>query len=904
MPHAARPRPPRLLSLAAATAVLTPLLLAGPAAAESPAEGPAAGPAEEVTAGDTVVGELVQTWAEHEDPDEAAAHADDALLSWVTEDDGTSVRVDSDGVDDLPVGATVEVTVGAEVPEEPGTAEGVEPAREVLEAEVVAPAETVPAAPASAPYTNEVTVVLVAPSGLSPDATTVQQVVDQVNGPVADFWESQSGGAVRIHATAGADSWVTSSAVCTSSSALWTDVAGRISWTGGAGRHLLLYVPGYPSGMPSCAYGLASIGSSRGAGGSLYVRAVSTSVIAHELGHNFGLGHASAVQCDGSPEATPCRTVSYWDWYDVMGVSWNEVGSLNAPHAARLDLLPASARVAVDSAGTGGTYTLTPMGGGTGTRVLALTARDGRRYWVEYRTAVGQDGWLDPAIGYGFEAGVLVHTDGPGPTGDTSLLLDGTPAAQAQWAADEQTVLPAGNRMSLGGGSFTVSVVGASASGATVTVRTAADGPAADSPIAVLYRSLGGSGGSLGAPTGDELCGLRSGGCAQHFRNGSIYWSPATGARVVRDQLLAEFLRTGGPSGWLGYPVGDRYATPDSGWTQAFQGGRVHSSPATGAHAVPARLGAAYDPLRGESGVLGYPVTAPYPTAGGGQTQAFQHGRIHWSQATGAHAVYTQVSRAYDPMWGESGPLGYPVSGRYATANGGVTQAFQHGRIHWSPATGGHAVLGEISRVYDPLWGESGLLGYPVGGRYPTANGGVTQAFQHGRIHWSPATGGHAVTSVIGQAYDPLRGESGVLGYPVGGRYPTAGGGWTQPFQHGRIHWSPATGAHAVWGPIRAVYDPMWGESGVLGYPVTEPYPTVNGGTTQAFQHGRIHWSPATGGFAVQGAISRTYDARGGESGRLGYPTGPQRGSSRVEQTFQRGRISHDAATGTSVQYY
>ena len=243
---------------------------------------------------------------------------------------------------------------------------------------------------------------------------------------------------------------------------------------------------------------------------------------------------------------------------------------------------------------------------------------------------------------------------------------------------------------------------------------------------------------------------------------------------------------TGGSSGPLGAPVGGRYATAGNGLTQAFQYGRVHWSPATGAFAVYGEISKAYDPLRGESGVLGYPVGGRYPTPGNGWTQAFQFGRVHTSPTTGAFAVYGDVSKAYDPLRGESGVLGYPVGSRYATAGGGVTQAFQFGRIHTSPTTGAHAVYGDISRAYDPLRGESGVLGYPVGSRYATAGGGVTQAFQFGRIHTSPTTGAHAVYGDISRAYDPLRGESGRLGYPLGGQYAVPGG-VAQEFQYGRI---------------------------------------------------------------------------------------------------------------------
>ncbi|MGY1775201.1 reprolysin-like metallopeptidase [Geodermatophilus sp. SYSU D00804] len=880
-------RRPRLA--AAAVAVAAVLSLVGGVPAARAEDGAPA-------AGDTVVGRLVQAYADPETPGRHHGAAEDpGLLSWIRTAPGETVRVPTEDLGGAEAGATVEVTLGGPV-EDAASEDGLEPAHEVLSAEVVAAADRPPTAPATEPVNHPVRVVMVQPADAAAqraaDPTTLADVVAAVDGPVADYWSQQTGGSIRFGVVSRTD-WIPSTATCEDPFALWDAAARAAGWTPYRGEHLLVYVP---RDAPGCAYGLGTVSGSMAEGGVAYVQDTGTSVIAHELGHNLGLGHASALQCDRSVETGTCRTSSYADYYDVMGFSWERLGSLSAPHVAQVvSYLPA-----MDVGPDGGTYVLPRWDARTADRAHALrfTDADGAVYWLEYRPAggTGRDSWLGQLGPAAPQPGVLLRRTAPGQDDDT-LLLDGTPSASSGWSADVQVVLPAdGRAVPVSGGDVTVAVRAVTPEQATVEVVPA--GPAA---IAAAAAADGG----LGTPGWPATCGLPWGGCVQHFPGGSVYHSPATGAHVVRGVLLEEYRRRGDSSGsGIGYPTGEQYATRDGGWTQAFRWGRIHWSPATGAHLVGAVIGAAYDPLWGESGPLGYPVGDQYATANGGATQAFQHGRIHWSAATGAHAVYGDVSRAYDPLWGESGVLGYPVGERYATANGGVTQAFQNGRIHWSPATGGHAVHGEVSRAYDPLWGESGVLGYPVTDRYPTANGGVTQAFQNGRIHWSPATGGHAVLSVIGRAYDPLWGESGVLGYPVAARYPTAQGGWTQAFQNGRIHWSPGTGAHAVHGPGRFEYDRLWGESGVLGYPVTEPYPTVGGGVTQAFQNGRIHWSPATGAIPVTGAVSRAYDAVGGEAGRLGYPVrhGAWIRPDVYRQDFQGGSVT-SSSLGTRVTY-
>ena len=136
-------------------------------------------------------------------------------------------------------------------------------------------------------------------------------------------------------ASRAATSWITTAAGCADPTALWDEAAAAVGFAARPRQAPDAVPEQRTADQPGCAYALAEVGAGPSSGGRLYVRDALPSVIAHELGHNLGLEPllGPAVRRQRSRPAR-CRTAGYRDYYDVMGVSWRQLGSLNAAQAA------------------------------------------------------------------------------------------------------------------------------------------------------------------------------------------------------------------------------------------------------------------------------------------------------------------------------------------------------------------------------------------------------------------------------------------------------------------------------------------------------------------------------------------------------------------------------------------
>lgn len=264
-----------------------------------------------------------------------------------------------------------------------------------------------------------------------------------------------------------------------STSCLTTEIAGKADQAASAagidlaGYRRLVYI--FPR-IDSCGWaGAGTVGgkpSRSWSNGRLDVK-----IIGHELGHNFGLRHAHALECGGETlgeVGQGCTSIEYGDHFDVMGNTW--AGHYNAFHKALLGWLGQADTPAIETVSAAGRYPIAPyVDGGLGPAALKIAravdpvSGAPRWYYLEYRQAKGHETYL--AGNANLTGGVLFHSAVDSDR-DSSFALDLTPASQSRIFDDrEDPALVVGSRYVDEAAGLAVETAWAEADGAAVDIE-------------------------------------------------------------------------------------------------------------------------------------------------------------------------------------------------------------------------------------------------------------------------------------------------------------------------------------------------------------------------------------------------------------------------------------------------
>jgi uncharacterized protein with LGFP repeats len=397
-------------------------------------------------------------------------------------------------------------------------------------------------------------------------------------------------------------------------------------------------------------------------------------------------------------------------------------------------------------------------------------------------------------------------------------------------------------------------------------------------PIQSRYAQLGGPTSLLGSPVSGERSTPDGAGAFTHYQRGSIYWSPFTGAQVVLGAIRDTWASLGWERSALRYPSTGELPTPDGvGRYNHFQNGSIYWTPSTGAREVRGSIRGTWSRLGWERSVLGYPLTNETGTPDGvGRFNHFERGSVYWTPSTGAREVRGSIRGTWSRLGWERSVLGYPLTNETGTPDGvGRFNHFERGSVYWTPSTGAREVRGSIRGTWSRLGWERSVLGYPLTNETGTPDGvGRFNHFERGSVYWTPSTGAREVRGSIRGTWSRLGWERSVLGYPLTNETGTPDGvGRFNDFQRGSIYWTPSTGAWEVRGAIRDRWRQAGAEASPLGYPTSDQRGTADGvGRTNSFERGAAYWTAATGAVLLHGPVYAAWVAEGAEAGDLGYP--------------------------------
>jgi uncharacterized protein with LGFP repeats len=341
----------------------------------------------------------------------------------------------------------------------------------------------------------------------------------------------------------------------------------------------------------------------------------------------------------------------------------------------------------------------------------------------------------------------------------------------------------------------------------------------ANDAINAAYDAGGGPGGPLGPKDGDVY--PVGDGFGQNFGGGKIFFTPATGAHIMTGAILEKYESLGGPADSdLGFPTIDEGPgrAPDSRNTTFSAADKpvIFWTPATGARVVRGAINAAWDKLGGSAGQLGVP-SEDEMYRGAVVSQAFTGGEISYdtknktfttvppelaaqlSGLTIPEDPISAINAARRAAGGALGPLGAAQGAPYPIGKDGLGQNFAGGKIFYSPATGANVVTGQVLAKYESVGGPQGDLGLPtsneVDGGLPTESRMTTfSADDQPVIFWTPDYGAVIVRGAMNAAWQKLDAAKGPLGAPTADQ-SESGNVITQRFSGGVVSWDRSKNA-------------------------------------------------------------------------------------------------------------
>jgi uncharacterized protein with LGFP repeats len=335
----------------------------------------------------------------------------------------------------------------------------------------------------------------------------------------------------------------------------------------------------------------------------------------------------------------------------------------------------------------------------------------------------------------------------------------------------------------------------------------------ADAAISAAWDAGGGATGPLGPKDGGVY--PIGEGFGQNFAGGKIFFTPATGAHIMTGLILAKYESLGGPADSdLGFPTIDEGAgrAPDSRNTTFSAADKpvIFFTPDTGARVVRGPINAAWDKLGGSSGALGVPADDE-TYHGAVVTQKFTGGELSYDTKAKTFTTVppdlagqltdleipddptSAINAARRAAGGALGPLGAAQGPPYPIGRDGLGQNFAGGKIFYSPDTGANVVTGQVLAKYESVGGPGGDLGFPTtsevdGGLAPESRMSSFAAEDKPVIFWTPDYGAVIVRGAMNAAWQKLGGATGTLGAPMADQ-TESGDVITQRFSGGVISW-------------------------------------------------------------------------------------------------------------------